>query len=91
MLPRMLEKAKQKAKEARAEAAEAKSDKLLLTGVAPSAKESKTLPLENPTKYQREGRPSIVFKDVGGKFLDVEDRTRRIHEAERRQKAKKSD
>ena len=30
------------------------------------------------------GRPVIKFKDVGGKFLDVDDRKRRIHEGQRR-------
>jgi hypothetical protein len=32
------------------------------------------------------GRPSIKFVDVGGKFIDVEERLRRIAQAERRAK-----
>lgn len=32
----------------------------------------------------KEGRPTIHFVDVGGKFLDVDDRLRRMAESERR-------
>lgn len=35
-------------------------------------------------RLSKEGRPSMVFVDVGGKFLDVDDRTTRMKEAERR-------
>ncbi|KZT30930.1 hypothetical protein NEOLEDRAFT_1053084, partial [Neolentinus lepideus HHB14362 ss-1] len=35
-----------------------------------------------------ESRPHIKFEDVGGKFLDVKDRTRRMKESERRVKMK---
>ena len=85
MLPGKLEEAKAKAKVAHVEAAEAKSDKILLTGVAPEEDESRTLPKMPRMVFKRGGdRPVTVFKDVGGRFLDVEDRRRRIHEAERR-------
>jgi len=36
----------------------------------------------------REGRPAVHFVDVGGKFLDVKDRVRRMKEGERRSKVK---
>ena len=32
----------------------------------------------------REGRPDVRFVDVGGKYIDVKDRKRRIAEGERR-------
>ncbi len=34
----------------------------------------------------RNSRPSLKFVDVGGKFLDVEDRKRRLRASERRSK-----
>jgi hypothetical protein len=45
----------------------------------------------NPPKVnviQREGRPAVKFVDVGGKFVDVKDRLKRIKLAERRQRMK---
>jgi hypothetical protein len=36
------------------------------------------------------GRPTIKFVDVGGKFIDVEERLRRIAQAERRAKINQS-
>lgn len=45
----------------------------------------------NPPKVnlvQREGRPSVKFIDVGGKFVVVKDRLNRIKQAERRRKKK---
>lgn len=35
-------------------------------------------------KLERPGRPDVVFVDVGGKFLDADERQRRIKEADRR-------
>lgn len=37
-----------------------------------------------PFIVERGNRPSIKFVDVGGKFLDVKDRRRRMQEGERR-------
>jgi hypothetical protein len=45
----------------------------------------------NPPKVnlvQREGRPPVKFIDVGGKFVDVKDRVKRIKQAERRRRKK---
>lgn len=88
VVPRELEKAKEEVKEARRVAIEAKSDVKLLTGKEPKRGPA-TLPREK-TVVVRQGsnRPDIVFKDVGGRFLDVEDRVRRMHEADRRRQAK---
>jgi len=45
----------------------------------------------NPPKVnviQRDGRPAVKFVDVGGKFVDVKDRLKRIKLAERRRRMK---
>jgi hypothetical protein len=48
----------------------------------------KTRPVQQTTK---DGRPTMVFVDVGGKFLDVSDRDQRIKGATRRRDRKDSD
>lgn len=88
IIPRQLELAKEEAKVAHLEAAEAKSDAKLLTGRTPKNGEVK-LPREPDVVYRsKDGRPSIVFKDVGGRFVDIGDRLRRTHEAEHRKQAR---
>ncbi|KAI5124118.1 hypothetical protein M0805_000931 [Coniferiporia weirii] len=90
IVPQSLEQAKEEIKAARLRTLNAKSDVKLLTG-----REGK----DGPSTMRRvktfsvgggRGRPATVFKDVGGRFLDVEDRTRRMHEAERRKQAKEA-
>jgi hypothetical protein len=47
--------------------------------------------LNNPPTVQlveREGRPAVKFVDVGGKFLNVDERMQRIKDGERRRKVK---
>ncbi|EJD03749.1 uncharacterized protein FOMMEDRAFT_154854 [Fomitiporia mediterranea MF3/22] len=88
VVPRALEEAKEKARAARQEAREAKSDVTLLTGEKAKDGLAK-LPLEKTVVVaSAPGRPATIFKDVGGRFLDVEDRRRRMHESERRKEAK---
>jgi len=38
----------------------------------------------------KEGRPTLEFLDVGGKFIDVDERVRRIAVAQRRTRVKKA-
>ena len=40
-------------------------------------------------KLERTGRPTVVFVDVGGNFLDAGERQRRLKEAERRREQKR--
>ena len=47
--------------------------------------------LNNPPPVQfieKEGRPTIKFIDVGGKFLDVDERKQRMKDAKRRRSIK---
>lgn len=92
-----LEQAKEETREASSARAKAKSDPFLLTGRM--ASKSKSTPeagaeaedASSPKVLNaRRGpsRPLIKFKDVGGQFLDVEDRMRRLRAAERRKAAK---
>ena len=55
----------------------AKSDPKLLASHS-SSHENRTHLVE------REGRPAVMFVDVGGKFLDVKDIQKRAKEGERR-------
>lgn len=59
---------------------EQKNDPKLL-GLRPS-----TIVVDKVKLVVRENRPAVKFVDVGGRFLDVEDRLRRIKEGERRSK-----
>ncbi|KAJ7922923.1 eukaryotic mitochondrial regulator protein-domain-containing protein, partial [Mycena leptocephala] len=73
ILPASLEHAKQNAQRSAQAAHDNKSNAHLM----PRFKDT-------DTKIVREGRLPIHFVDVGGKFLEVEERVRRIAEAERR-------
>lgn len=69
----------------RIDARNAKSNPTLLTGQKSPKRDSTPAVVvyqSNPN------RPAIVFKDVGGKFMDVRDRNRRIRQAERRKSHK---
>lgn len=47
--------------------------------------------ITTPEKFQtleKSGRPTIEIRDVGGRFLDLNDRLRRIAVAERRAREK---
>lgn len=61
---------------------EQKNDPELL-GLRPS-----TLVIDKVKLVIRENRPTMKFVDVGGRFLDVNDRVRRIKESERRSRIK---
>ncbi|KAL5519171.1 hypothetical protein ACEPAH_854 [Sanghuangporus vaninii] len=88
IVPIELEKAKEEAQAARQEAIDAKSDVKLLTGREPKGG-PKTISREKPIVVSSgPDRPATVFRDVGGKFFDIDDRIRRLHEADRRKRAK---
>lgn len=59
---------------------EQKNDPKLL-GLRPS-----TVVVDKVKLIVRDNRPNVKFVDVGGRFLDVDDRLRRIRECERRSK-----
>ncbi|KAH8119987.1 eukaryotic mitochondrial regulator protein-domain-containing protein [Phellopilus nigrolimitatus] len=88
VLPKLLEQAKDESKAARAEAAKAMSNIKLLTGRENQDGPATLLKAENVIIRAAQGRAGTVFKDVGGRFLDVDDRSRRIHEADRRKQSK---
>ena len=64
-------------------AKQAKQDPILMTGSS-KPKKDKSTPSKSTFKKDGTTTPEIKFVDVGGKFLDVADRTRRLHEASRR-------
>lgn len=83
-----LERAKHEAKSAREKAARAKSDPILLYGREVRRKEDNASPKVKVVEGKND-RPQIKFVDIGGKFIEVEDRRRRIHESQRRKEARK--
>ncbi|THH01112.1 hypothetical protein EW145_g6970 [Phellinidium pouzarii] len=90
IVPQLLEEAKEELKSTRIETMTAKSNDKLLTG-----REGKKGPvavkrLKTIISSPGPGRPVTVFKDVGGRYLDVEERVRRMHEADRRRQAKEA-
>lgn len=89
IVPDALDKAKKEAAKARAQAGDAKSDSELLTG----RKSARGIKYKNlpPVVYRSSSdRPSIVFKDIGGRLLDVGDRRRRMRNAQHRREARHS-
>lgn len=62
-------------------------------GLLPQIPDTETIktPLAKQRLSQKEGRPDVMFVDVGAKFLVVEDEMKRLANAKRRQefKAKK--
>ena len=81
VLPGRLETARSHAQRLTQASEDAKSDaKMLGLHGKPAADHERVHIVE------RAGRPTIKFIDVGGKFLDVKDRTRRMKESERRQR-----
>lgn len=76
-------RAKDEAVSVRLLAKQAKLDPILMTGSSKQRKDKSTSPRST---FKKEGvaKPEIKFVDVGGKFLDVADRTRRLHGAGRR-------
>ncbi|EGN93182.1 hypothetical protein SERLA73DRAFT_146090 [Serpula lacrymans var. lacrymans S7.3] len=81
LMPDILEKARQDMEKQIKETRDAKSHPTLVPRF--QGKDHDKIKFVKP-----EGRPAIKFVDVGGKFLDVNDRKRRIAESERRSKVK---
>jgi hypothetical protein len=56
----------------------------------PRFKDTETIktPRQRVQLAERPGRPAIKFINVGGKFIEVEERLRRIADGERRSKKK---
>jgi hypothetical protein len=82
-MPGILQKAKDDAAAAAAQRREDKSNEEVMPRFPGF--------LNNPLKVQvveREGRPTVKFVDVGGKFLDVVERKQRIKAGERRRRIK---
>ena len=75
------------AKEYAARTEKAKSDPSLM----PKVPNSKTItsPREGIQIVTKPGRPALKFIDVGGKFIDVEERLHRIADGDRRSKMKR--
>lgn len=88
-MPDALAKAKKEAAKARAQANEAKSDSELLTGRS-SSRGVKYKNADTVVYQTSPDRPAIVFKDVGGRFLDIGDRTRRMRSSQRRKEVRHS-
>ena len=61
-----------------------KSDAKLLTGRKPKNGETKLQREADVVFNPKDGRPKVVFKDVGDRFVDISDRIRRSREAEHR-------
>ncbi len=88
VVSKALEKAREEAKAAHIESRAAKSDPKLLGKVKKPFRS--TTPTPKVVQGEaRPGRPVTTFTDVGGKFLDTNDRVRRMHEAERRRELRK--
>ncbi|KAF5384920.1 hypothetical protein D9615_001121 [Tricholomella constricta] len=83
IVPASLEHAKSTAKRyAKAEEAYKSNPRLM-----PRVKDSITrTPKEKVQVVTKDGRPSMKFVDVGGHFIEVDERLRRIAESERRAK-----
>jgi len=88
IVSKVLEKAREAAKVARIQSRAAKSDPTLLGKVKKSFRSATPIP-KVVQGEARPGRPVVTFTDVGGKFLDTNDRVRRMHEAERRKELRK--
>ncbi|KAJ7216789.1 eukaryotic mitochondrial regulator protein-domain-containing protein [Mycena haematopus] len=86
LLPASLENAKKKAERSAQTAQDYKSTAKLM----PRFKDTDTIksPRQKVQTIVREGRLPIHFVDVGGKFLNAEERLRRIASGERRQAAR---
>ncbi|KAF8204408.1 eukaryotic mitochondrial regulator protein-domain-containing protein [Mycena galopus ATCC 62051] len=86
LLPASLENAKKSAERSAQAAHDGKSHVTLM----PRFKDTDTIksPRQKVQTIVREGRLPIKFVDVGGKFLNAEDRRKRIAVAERRQAAR---
>ncbi|KAH7922695.1 hypothetical protein BV22DRAFT_1070087 [Leucogyrophana mollusca] len=82
IMPAILENARSEAQAAIKAERDAKSHPSLVPRF--SGKDHQKVKVVAP----RPGRPAIKFIDVGGAFLDVDDRKRRIQEGERRAKLK---
>ena len=79
-MPRVLEKHQQQLDHRHQAYRDAKSDPTIMPRFS-----------GNPPKVnwvKREGRSTIKFVDVGGKFMDVKDRLNRNKEAERRRRVR---
>ena len=68
-----------------------KSDAKLLTGRKPNNGETKLQREADVVFNPKDGRPKVVFKDVGGRFVDISDRIRRTREAEHRKQDRHED
>lgn len=79
-----IEMAKEDAISARVQAKRAKQDSILLTGRSSLGNSDQPAPRRLKVESDKQGRPPIEFIDVGGKFINVADRTRRLHESDRR-------
>lgn len=84
ILPGALEQAKLRGKQFVQAGEDYKSNKKLM----PRFKDTETIktPKNKIQIITRPGRPSLKLVDVGGKFIEVEERLRRIGDAERRAK-----
>lgn len=84
ILPGALEQAKLRGKQYVQEAEDAKSARKLM----PRFRNTPTIktPRNKVQIISKKGRPQLKFVDVGGKFLEVDERLRRIADAERRAK-----
>jgi hypothetical protein len=81
VVPRALEKAQQDGESAKLSAEKRKSSSKLM-------KRFSDTPLEKVKIVEKPGRPTMKFIDVGGKFMDVDERLRRMAESQRRAKVK---
>ncbi|KAF8665316.1 hypothetical protein AX16_000336 [Volvariella volvacea WC 439] len=84
--PTSLEAAKARAKEYAQQAERAKADPVLMPKV-PNTATIKT-PRSGVQVVTKPGRPALKFVDIGGKFLDVDERLHRIAGGERRARMK---
>lgn len=85
VVPKALEQAKKDAAKKRRATFEAKSDPLLLTDQPNARKvQARSRKVVYASSDADPSRPTIRFEDVGGKFLDVADRVRRMKNSDRR-------
>lgn len=64
---------------------------MLLYGRELRAGEDKAFVTKGKIVEGNDNGPQLRFVDVGGKFIDADDRRRRIHEAQRRREARKEE
>lgn len=84
-MPRILENARAAIQQRKAARAVHKSDPVLLGDKhLPEEAFSQEPVVPGEFVATRENRPDVKFVDVGGKYIDVKDRRRRIAESERR-------